>query len=794
MRRGTVSFLLLTAALCAAAGLLPVPVTAEEGGAAPNVEQGDAAREAEVARQQRLHEAEVLAVRGRKLVAARAFAEARDALREAVRLNPDDAASRKLLSQAEAALGTPSSEDVLAQTRERHGFKAQVLRQQIQLDLFEAEKALKAEEYAQAVQLAERALSAVAQVDDAASAAELRARAEALVTDARSAGSNTAAAKRQSELDKAKARVAAERTRRARDEAEGLRALREQATRHLEARDYDKALTLTDEALRSAPGDRDIQQLRERILAAKAAAIGPRSKSRERRDNESDLMADIDREMTPLKPNVVVAADPTRAKSRFVTGPKERWELELRSKLANPVTLEFRETPLAQAIEQLGAVGGVNIVVDPGALLPNTAVTIPRAQMPLESMIRWVARFGKLQYCLRDGAVFLTGRVGTLDEPTTKMYDIATLLTAPTTSEPVRSPGPVEPGPRVEQVVEAVRPDPELIGNGWVRFIKASVAPETWERGDTLQGRPQYTIQYRNGRIVVVHTPEVQKQIEDLLNDFRKARSLQVHMLGRFITIERKFLDSLNISFTYDSGTTQLQRDGTGDLFVGGLSPATEVPALAEFDNYAAVGGLALRYSLVDEDTLVLLLRAVANEGKGTVLEAPRLTCYNTQRANIQVLRNRNYIRRVSSDYIPEIGNIPEGTIFDIQPFVSADRRYITLVCQPQMRTFVGFTTMTFAREVIEVAQDLFTFVDFTIQLPTTTLRSIGTTVTVPNGGTIIMGGFTNVQEYTGNATVPFIEGIPVLRHLMRGRDHIEGRRSLIMLITAETVEDIFEE
>jgi len=787
--------LLVAAATMAAFVAFPAPLLAGEVALSTDSDADRAAREAEVARQLRLQEARVLAERGKKLVAARAYAEARESLRQALRLDPDDAASRKLLAQAEAALGVANGDDVLAHTRERHAFKAQVLRQQIQLDLFEAQKALKAKAYDKAIQQAGRALAAVAQVDDAQSAAELRERAQALVAEARAANTAAAALRRQSELEQAKARAAADKLLRTRDQAEGLGALREQGLRLLEAKEYDKADAIAGEILRADPGNRDGQLLRDKVREATRATLGSRGRSRERREAESALLADIEREMQPLKPNVVLSANPNRRGARTLSGPVERWEIELRSKLANPVTMEFRETPVAQALDQLANVGGVNIILDPAATVGEAAVTIPRARMPLGSMLRWVARFGKLDYCLRDGAIFLTASGGTLDTPVTKMYDVATLLSPPTTAEPVRTLGPIEPGARPWQIVEATNPDPEPIGRGWVEFIRSTIAPQTWDQ--TLQQQPQYTIQYRNGRIVVVHVPEVQQQVEALLNDFRRARTLQVHMIGRFVTIEKKFLESLNLTFSYDNDVTltpPLTPGVDAHDVTATMSATTQVSSLTQFDAYGASGGLGIRYSLLDDNSLVLLLKAVMNEGKGTVLEAPRLTCYNTQRANIQVLRNRNYVRRISSDFTPEIGNIPEGTIFDIQPFVSADRRYITLVCQPQMRTFVSFTTFTYGVQTVQVSDDDTLDLIMIVQLPTTTLRSIGTTVTVPNGGTIVMGGFTVVEEGSGIATAPFIEGIPLLRYLFRGRDRIEGRRSLIMMITAETVDDIFEE
>lgn len=783
------------AALAFRTGLAGFLLAAAAWAAQPASAQAGA--EAELTRQQQLQEAQVLAEQGRKLVAAGAYAEARNALREALRLNPADAASRKLLAQAEEALGVANGENLLARTRERYAFKAQVLRQQIELDLFEAEKSLKAKDYTRAIQHAERALASAGQVDDARSAPEFRERAEALLAEAKSAAAAAAAAQRQKDLDRAKAQAAAERAQRSRDMADGLRALRDQGWKLLEAKEYDKALAIVEDMLRTDPDNQDARLLRDRVRQATAASTSPRAKSRERTEGEQSLMADIEREMTPLKPNVVLAKSPKTGGRTPLTEPREQWEVELRAKLANPVTIEFRETPLAKAVEQLAAIGGVNIILDADAGVADTPVSVPGRKMPLEAMLRWVARFGKLQYCFRDGAILLTSRPGALDEPVTRIYDISTLLSPPTTAEPMPGASPIEPGQKPWQVVEARPPDPEPVGQGWVEFIKSTIAPTTWDRGSALQASTPYTVQYRNGRIVVVHVPEVQQQVEQLLNDFRKARTLQVHMLGRFITVEKKFLDSLNISFNYDNDvaiTPPLTPGVDARSTTANLAPVTQVPSLTQFNNYGPTGGLAVRYSLLDDNSLVLLLKAVMHEGKGTVLEAPRLTCYNTQRANIQVLRNRNYVRRVSSDFTPEIGNIPEGTIFDIQPFVSADRRYITLVCQPQMRTFINFFSFSYGVQTVQVSDTDTLDLTMQIQLPTTTLRSIGTTVTVPNGGTIIMGGFTVVEERSGIATAPLIEGIPLLRYLLRGRDNIEGRRSLIMLISAETVEDIFEE
>ena len=68
------------------------------------------------------------------------------------------------------------------------------------------------------------------------------------------------------------------------------------------------------------------------------------------------------------------------------------------------------------------------------------------------------------------------------------------------------------------------------------------------------------------------------------------------------------------------------------------------------------------------------------------------------------------------------------------------------------------------------------------------------TTVTVPNGGTLFFAGYSEVEHRDGTAGLPFVEHLPLLRFLFRRINRAKGRRSLFMLITAETVPDIFEE
>ena len=80
------------------------------------------------------------------------------------------------------------------------------------------------------------------------------------------------------------------------------------------------------------------------------------------------------------------------------------------------------------------------------------------------------------------------------------------------------------------------------------------------------------------------------------------------------------------------------------------------------------------------------------------------------------------------------------------------------------------------------------------IGIPTVELKSIATTVTVPDGGTVLVGGLAKADEVAGLASVPFVYQIPLLRYLFREWTETERRTSMIILVTAHIVPDIFED
>jgi len=91
---------------------------------------------------------------------------------------------------------------------------------------------------------------------------------------------------------------------------------------------------------------------------------------------------------------------------------------------------------------------------------------------------------------------------------------------------------------------------------------------------------------------------------------------------------------------------------------------------------------------------LTELLRAVEKDEATTVIAAPRLTCYNAQRANLAIGSERSYVKDFAVEFAendsmivhPVVEKIFEGLDVTVRPIVSQDRKYVTLVIDATVR------------------------------------------------------------------------------------------------------------
>jgi len=190
--------------------------------------------------------------------------------------------------------------------------------------------------------------------------------------------------------------------------------------------------------------------------------------------------------------------------------------------------------------------------------------------------------------------------------------------------------------------------------------------------------------------------------------------------------------------------------------------------------------------SFLDNIQVDFLLRATAMDARGSSVDAPRLVCWNGREGFVQVETLVSYVAspgftpaggsgvggQAAQGVIPGISQLPRGRTFSVLPTVSGDRKYVTMEVKPQV------TDVTL--KAIPVQQGaLATF----FQTPEFQITTIKTTVSVPDGGTLLLGGLRLSAEEEIEAGVPVISKIPILKRAFTNRSRTKDEFVLLVLV-----------
>jgi len=195
--------------------------------------------------------------------------------------------------------------------------------------------------------------------------------------------------------------------------------------------------------------------------------------------------------------------------------------------------------------------------------------------------------------------------------------------------------------------------------------------------------------------------------------------------------------------------------------------------------------GMTFQFRFIGNVLAQGILHALKKEEKGDLLLAPKLTMYNNQRAYIMAAMQRAYISDYDisgSVYDPIISTIMTGTVLDVRPTVSHDRRYITMTFQPGTADNLEFEIRTLVGGALELP----------IYLPNIRFRSVRTTIMVPDGGTVLVSGLMTDVKFDASSGVPFFSDLPVVGRLFGTDLKQREKQNLLIMCSANLI--LFEE
>jgi len=519
----------------------------------------------------------------------------------------------------------------------------------------------------------------------------------------------------------------------------------------------------------------------------------------------------------------------------------EPWVQRIRLQMQHPVTFDFEDTPLEQVISFLQSLTDINIVLDPNATTVageslDRPVRLKVSDMPFESALTWLLRLTDLEYTFRDEAIFISTAEGIQDASELRIYDVRDLTGV------IRD----YPGPSVQLVAGdesgdlfgdlGGEPDDPMTADSIVELITGLVDSDSWGATNTID--------FRNGNLLVIQTPQNHGKIAILLEDLRKFQALQVSIQAKFLRLRANFMQAIGVDWgglgvDADQNTqlvgqvaglqnTQLDpvqselleidndfnadQDAFSEYTAGFLSESGKKDYIkARNENYIdstinqtvrgvdfgrgifdpdTDGGLTLQYAFIKKYQLQAILNAVEKDRESNIIHSPRITCFNRQRAHLMVADEMAYVQDVdvttgtySVAVDPVIGTFQSGSIMDVRPTVSSDRRYVTLDLYPSQILFPeALGTMNL--EVGLSAGGGSLPVRTTIEFPRLYLTKVRTTVMVPDGGTALIGGLMQSQDVTAVSGIPFLSKIPVLNWFFSDHEKGQHRENEMILVT----------
>ncbi len=645
-----------------------------------------------------------------------------------------------------------------------------------------------------------------------------------------------AAAQRQ-ELDQARDRARLE-------QAEEINSLLLRAREHQKDQRYDEALQLVNQALFLDPTNLATQMMRD-ILEDNRIFANSRELLRRRDVGLGQMQVDGIEATIPYNDLITYPSDwpqltDTRLRGLEADNGDSEINRRVMAQLREPIPVDFNAARLENVLEYFRSVTSVNVFVNWSALETagverDTVVSLQLTNVPAEQALRLVlqqaganAEFDPIGYSIIEGIVTISTQRDLQRTTDLRPYDIRDLLVEIPNfdnypefdlSEAMDSSGSGSGGGGGSSLFGDDQDDDEDTGPTRAELVEQIVTliqdtvgrPEDWQ----AYGGDVSSVRELNGQLIIKTTPDGHRQISTLLSQLRETRAIQISVEARFLLVDQNFLEEIGfdldmqwnnpggnfgpISIAQDSiglarrGLTTLSPDNLGSSDDQATQPGPFVPGIGFAPTNRA---LDLGITYLDDLEVNLIVNATQYHQEAISLTAPRVTFFNGQQAYVLVVRQIAFVSELEPvpdaiGFDVETDVVQSGAILVVQGTVSADRRYVTMTLQPSLARVQEPIPVFPVQGVIDddtgtggiptpIEDRVFTGF---IQLPTLELTQVAATVSVPDRGTLLIGGQRLVAETEVESGVPVLSKIPIVNRFFTNNSTVKDSRTLLILI-----------
>jgi len=295
-----------------------------------------------------------------------------------------------------------------------------------------------------------------------------------------------------------------------------------------------------------------------------------------------------------------------------------------------------------------------------------------------------------------------------------------------------------------------------------------------------ISSRGEIIVDNRTNTLIITDVREKMGLIEKLIEVF-DTPTPQVSIEARIVEATSRFVRNLGVQWGwqgiadpfYGNQTTlqfpnKIQIDGaqipTGITTKGIGGPLGGYGINLPSPEFNTVLGFSLA-NIADTFRLDLAISALERSGTGRIISAPKITAQNNQEA--EIIQGRQ---------------IPVQTVANFTVTTRYVNAALELRATPQI-TAEGTIIMT-----IEIQNNAADFSNLVNGIPPIIRQSAQTTVTVPDGGTTVIGGIYRTEDSITREGVPFLHQIPILGNLFKSFARTKENRELLIFITPRII------
>jgi len=342
------------------------------------------------------------------------------------------------------------------------------------------------------------------------------------------------------------------------------------------------------------------------------------------------------------------------------------------------------------------------------------------------------------------------------------------------------------------------------------QLIQESIDPLSWyELSDTGEGTIMVYPTQSPKKLAVYQTPEVHQQIATLLDQLRTALGYQVSIEARFLVVSENFLEDvgLDVDFSYNFGGRWGLMTVTQDSSTAAApDSSTKVPGSLGALTMTPAAGLTGGYgSVLDDLQVSFLLRATQARTDSKALVAPKVTVLSGESATFSLNNTVTYAlppdvtqssavggtgaTATTQGIYQNIGLVVVGSNLSVSPTITKDKKNVLLHIVTLQNDLLRFRT----HDVEAVVSDNATTdggtggqiqtVPYQVTVPETEASTVMTRVSVPDGGTLLLGGHKITAEVDKEVGVPVLSKIPLVGRLFSNRSTIRDNKILLILV-----------